>query len=270
MKTPGGTTLNMQSILQSRRDAAMQRRTDVVALAVGMFVLWSALSAWLGVHALPYPWTTFARLGSLLGDPGFYPHVAETGKAFAAALVLAVLGGTVLGIMLGVRRLAGDVMEPVLIALYSVPKISLYPIILLIFGLGISAKIAFGVIHGIIPIVLFTMTAVRNIRPVFLRCIKVHRMSPGRAAWQVLIPAAIPEVVAGLRIGFALTLLGTLLGEMFASQRGLGHMLMMAIERHDVALIMALAVLLFAFATLASLLLLWWDRHLRKGWQRGD
>ncbi|HZH57609.1 hypothetical protein [Yanghanlia caeni] len=47
-------------------------------------------------------------------------------------------------------------------------------------------------------------------------------------------------------------------------------MLMMAIERHDVALIMALAVLLFAFATLASLLLLWWDRHLRKGWQRGD
>jgi len=55
---------------------------------------------------------------------------------------------------------------------------------------------------------------------------------------------------------------------MFASQRGLGHLLMMAIERHDVSLIMALAVLLFAFATLASVLLLRWDRHLRKGWQR--
>lgn len=268
MKSPTATTLNMQAILQARPDAAAQRRRDVAALVVGMLVLWTALSAWLGVHALPYPWTTFARLGQLLGDPSFYPHVQETGKAFVAALALAVAGGTALGILLGIRKLAGDVMEPVLIALYSVPKISLYPIILLIFGLGISAKIAFGVIHGIIPIVLFTMTAVRNIRPVFLRCIQVHRLSPWRAAWQVLIPAAIPEVVAGLRIGFALTLLGTLLGEMFASQRGLGHMLMMAIERHDVVLIMSLAVLLFAFATLASILMLKWDRHLRKGWQR--
>lgn len=269
MKSPTGTTLNMQGILQSRRDAAVQRRTDVVLLIVGSLGLWAGLSAWLGVHALPYPWTTFARLAQLVADPSFYPHVEETGRAFLAAIVLAVAGGTALGILLGVRRLAGDVMEPVLIAVYSVPKISLYPIILLIFGLGISAKIAFGVIHGIIPIVLFTMTAVRNIRPVFLRCIQVHRLGPWRAAWQVLIPAAIPEVVAGLRIGFALTLLGTLLGEMFASQRGLGHMLMMAIERHDVSLIMALAVLLFAFATLASLLLLKWDRHLRKGWHRG-
>jgi len=270
MKSPTGTTVNMQAILQSRGDSALQRRIDVLLLVLGMFGLWAAGSLWLGVHALPYPWTSLARLGSLLADPGFYPHIEETGKAFAVALVLAVLGGTVLGILLGIRRLAGDVMEPVLIAVYSVPKISLYPIILLVFGLGISAKIAFGVIHGIIPIVLFTMTAVRNIRPVFLRCIQVHRLGPWAAAWQVLIPAAIPEVVAGLRIGFALTLLGTLLGEMFASQRGLGHLLMMAIERHDVTLIMALAVLLFAFATLASLLLLKWDQHLRKGWQRGD
>lgn len=268
MKSPTGTTLNMQAILQSHKDAAMQRRRDVVLLVLGMLALWTAFSAWLGVHALPYPWTTFQRLARLLGDAEFYGHIEETGKAFAAALVLAVVGGTAVGILLGVRRLAGDVMEPVLIAVYSVPKISLYPIILLIFGLGISAKIAFGVIHGIIPIVLFTMTAVRNIRPVFLRCIRVHRLGAWPAAWQVLIPAAIPEVVAGLRIGFALTLLGTLLGEMFASQRGLGHLLMMAIERHDVSLIMALAVLLFAFATLASVLLLRWDRHLRKGWQR--
>src|SRR3546814_13931164 len=73
-------------------------------------------------------------------------------------------------------------------------------------GLGLSAKIAFGVIHGIIPIVIFTMTAVRNIRPVYLRSIRTHRLTPWQGAVHVLIPATVPELVAGLRIGFSLTL----------------------------------------------------------------
>ena len=68
------------------------------------------------------------------------------------------------GLALGAHRLSGEVAEPILVALYSIPKITLYPVILLLFGLGISAKIAFGVIHGIIPVILFTMNAVRNIR----------------------------------------------------------------------------------------------------------
>jgi NitT/TauT family transport system permease protein len=74
-----------------------------------------------------------------------------------------------------------------------------------------------------------------------------------------------PEVVAGLRIGFSLTLLGTLLGEMFASQRGIGHLLMRAIDRNDAPTIMALAVMLFLFAIAVSLALLQWDRRLRRG-----
>ena len=59
---------------------------------------------------------------------------------------------------LGLHRLSGDAMEPMLVALYSIPKITLYPIVLLAFGLGMSAKIAFGAIHGIIPVALFALT----------------------------------------------------------------------------------------------------------------
>jgi NitT/TauT family transport system permease protein len=84
-------------------------------------------------------------------------------------------------------------------------------------------------------------------------------------ARHVLIPAAVPEIVAGLRIGFSLTLLGTLLGEMFASQEGIGHRLMLAIDRNEAPVIMAIAFMLFVFATAVSLLLLRWDNHLRRG-----
>jgi len=249
--------------IPTRRQAKPSSWMDTVVLIAGILLLWQ-LSSWaLGTEVLPGPARTLTQLQREFADPDFGAHLAETSKAFAWALLIAVAGGIGLGLVLGARRLAGDVMEPLLIALYSIPKIALYPIILLVFGLGISAKVAFGVIHGIIPIAIFTMTAVRNIRPVYIRSIRAHRLSPWQGAMHVLIPATVPEIVAGLRIGFSLTLLGTLLGEMFASQRGIGHLLMLAIDRNNPPTIMALALLLFLFATAVSIALLRWDRHLR-------
>lgn len=241
------------------------RWMDGLLLAGAILVLWQIASWAFGASVLPDPLRTLQQIATETSDEEFASHLAETGKAFAAALCISLVGGTILGLLIGSRRLAGDVFEPLLIALYSIPKIALYPIVLLMFGLGISAKIAFGALHGIIPMVIFTMTAVRNIRPVYMRSIRTHRLSAWQGAVHVLIPAAVPEIVAGLRIGFSLTLLGTLLGEMFASQRGIGHLLMRAIDRNDAPTIMALAVMLFLFATAVSLGLLQWDRHLRRG-----
>lgn len=255
-----------QTKLQTRMQGAAgaTRWGDVVILVVVMAALWQLATLGLGASVLPGPLTTVQQVWVELSDPDFGANLAETAKAFFTALCISLIGGTIIGVVLGARRLAGDVFEPLLIALYSIPKIALYPIVLLMFGLGISAKIAFGAIHGIIPMVIFTMTAVRNIRPVYMRSIRTHRLSSWQGAVHVLIPAAVPEIVAGLRIGFSLTLLGTLLGEMFASQKGIGHLLIVAIDRNDSPTIMALALMLFLFATTVSLGLLQWDRRLRR------
>ncbi|MEO8838677.1 MAG: ABC transporter permease subunit [Herbaspirillum sp.] len=253
-----------QTKLQSQMAASGRPRwTDSVLLVVAMFAAWQVASWGFGTAVLPTPMTTLQQVWYEISDVEFAANLAETSKAFSVALLISLVGGAVVGILLGARRLAGDVFEPLLIALYSIPKIALYPVILLMFGLGISAKIAFGAIHGIIPVMIITMTAVRNVRPVYRRAIQSHRLTAWQGMVHVLIPATVPEIVAGLRIGFSLTLLGTLLGEMFASQRGIGHLLMIAIERNDAATIMALALMLFIFATVVSMGLLQWDRHLR-------
>jgi NitT/TauT family transport system permease protein len=93
---------------------------------------------------------------------------------------------------------------------------------------------------------------------------RVMRLPPAWIAARVLLPAAIPEIFTGIRIGFSLTLIGTLLGEMFASQRGLGHLLIQAIGLHNIPLIMALTLLLVVIAVTASALLLAVDRRLRR------
>jgi NitT/TauT family transport system permease protein len=112
--------------------------------------------------------------------------------------------------LLGFYRLAGAVFEPMLVAFYSIPKLTLYPIVLLAFGLGMPAKIAFGVIHGVVPVALFTIAAVANVKPVLIKTGRVLGFGAFDMVTQVLFPAALPEILSGIRIGFALTLIGTL------------------------------------------------------------
>jgi NitT/TauT family transport system permease protein len=80
----------------------------------------------------------------------------------------------------------------------------------------------------------------------------------------VLIPAVLPEIMTGLRLGFSVCLIGTILGEMFAARRGLGYLLMTAIGLHDVSLIMSLTFVLTTLAVCASAVLLSVDRRLRR------
>lgn len=229
-----------------------------------LIVLWQILYWIVGDIALRSPWQTLSFTVELLQKPSFWPHLIETGKAFAAALFFAVALGLAIGMTLGLRRMAGDIFEPMLVALYSIPKVTLYPILLLTFGLGISAKIAFGALHGFIPVSLFTINAVRNVRPIFLKTGRVLRLNRFTMITRIVFPAAMPEIFSGLRIGFSLTMIGTVLGEMFASQKGLGYLLMNAIGLHNVDIIMAITFMLVVFAASMSGLLLAIDRRLHR------
>jgi len=222
---------------------------NTLILIGGLLAVWQ-LAYWVvGDVALRSPWQTIAFLGKLMRTDIFWIHLRDTLEAFGVALAIAVVLGLLIGFALGLHRLSGDAMEPMLVALYSIPKITLYPIILLFFGLGLSAKIAFGAIHGIIPVALFTLNAVRSIRPILIKTGRVFRLSQPMMVREVLFPAAVPEIFTGIRVGFSLTLIGTVLGEMFAAQHGLGYLLMNAISLYNVDLIMAVTVLRTAVAS---------------------
>jgi NitT/TauT family transport system permease protein len=240
----------------------MRRFGGTAVVVLACIAIWQALYLYVGDSALASPLQTVAKLSVLLRSGNFWIHVSETGRAFVLALSIAVLGGISLGVVLGLGRLAGDVAEPILVTLYSIPKIVLYPLILLCFGLGMSAKVAFGVMHGLIPIALFSMNAIRQMKPVYRRTSQVLRLTTLQTALTVIVPAILPEIISGVRLGFSLTLLGVLIGEMFASQRGLGFLLTSAISLGQIDTIMAIALLLTVFAVACNALMMTFDRHL--------
>lgn len=253
--------------LKAARLPVSQAILDKLLLIIALLAAWQILSLVAGPEVLTAPLATLRRLLQLMAEPQFAEHAIETGSAFAVALVISLTGGLVLGVLLGAHRLSGEVSEPLLVGFYSLPKVTLYPVVLLLFGLGMSAKIAFGAMHGIIPVVLFTMNAVRNIPQVYLRAARSMRLTPSQLFLHVLVPASVPEIVTGFRLGFSLTLLGTLIGEMFASQRGIGYLLIKSMENNSTDIILALALLLMILATAASWLLLALERrvHVRFG-----
>lgn len=233
------------------------------ALIVLLLLLWQATFQLAGANAIASPASTLVWLAQALSGSDLWVHIGATGSAFAVALAIAIAGGLLIGLLTGLSAVAAETAEPLLLAANSVPKIALYPVVLLLFGIGMPAKVAFGAIHGIIPVAIFTMNACRAIPPVLLKTADVMRLPMRDRIASILLPSALPDIVTGVRLGFALTLVGTILGEMFGSQSGLGYLLMTSIGLQNTQVIMGVTVLLVAFAAGVSTALLTWERRLR-------
>lgn len=243
---------------------SIARIGEGLILLFGILVLWQLVFLATGSEVMASPAMTAERLPKLLSTERFWGHAMETGRALGISLLLAWIGGGLIGLGLGASRRAGEIAEPMVIALQSTPKVTLYPVMLLLFGLGLAAKVAFGVIHGIIPMTLFTMNAIRSVNPSLLRTAKVLRLSRMQLVGTVLVPAVTPEVITAIRLSFSITFLGVIVGELFASQRGLGFLIMNSIALNDVSTIMAVTFLVVSFAIAVNALLLGIDRRVHR------
>ena len=241
-----------------------RRISDTVIIVGAVLLIWQGLAEWVGETALSAPGPTLAYMWDFVPSERFAVNALSTAITFGWALLIAYGLGLAIGIWMGAHRLSGAVGEPILVTLYSLPKITLYPVILLIFGLSIGGKVTFGAIHGVLPVALLTMAAIRNIPRVYLKSARTLHLSPWQTITKVLLPATLPEVVAGLRIGFTVTLFGVLLSEMFASRHGLGFLIVNAMALLQTREMISVAVVLFAFAAVANALLLWMEHRMHR------
>jgi NitT/TauT family transport system permease protein len=229
------------------------RFADQLLLTLFLVAAWQLASMKLGSNALPSPLETGRRLSELSQTWNFWSHVGETAIAVVIAGLLGAVGGAVLGLSLGLSRFASEVASPVLVAIYAMPKVVLYPVVLILFGISLSAKVALGILNGFAPVVIIAMEAVRHISPSIVRTGQVFHLSQSDMILRVLLPATLPEILTGVRIGLALTIVGVLIGEIFASNKGLGFLLTNASQLNDNLTVMSLTV----FVVMAAMLMNW-------------
>ncbi len=202
------------------------RRRAIQGLSLAALVaVWelAVRVGWVDPLFVPAPSAVARALGTIA--PVAAGLLGETLGKTLVAYVLAVALGVGSGLLIGGVRYLHDVLNPFLVALYALPKILVLPWILLTFGLGMTPAVVYGVLQGFFPICLLVAGGVRDIDRMPLHVAR----SMGATSWQlyrkVVLPAVLPAVLAGMRLGIVFCLLGVLVVEMFGGIRGMGFLL---------------------------------------------
>ncbi len=140
------------------------------------------------------------------------------------AMMIACGGGILIGAIVGGVPVLRTLMLPVFSSLYAVPIVILYPIFTAWFGIGSESKIAFAGIYGFFPVMLSTAAGIRTIDEQYLLAARSMGATLAQLITRVIIPASIPTVLAGLRLGGALTIIGVVVSEMLTSAAGIGYL----------------------------------------------
>ena len=215
-----------------------------IATVAVLIVLWEISARILSEEYLPGPALTAQTIVEGLQRGWLWKATLTTLSEVVPAFAIAAGVGLFLGAVLGLSKLWGEIFEPLILGVYAIPKVTLYPIFLLVFKVGAASKIAFGMFHGVFPVQIIAQAAIANIRPVYLKVARSLSLTPTQTVMYVVVPALVPALVVGLRLAFSLTFIGVVLGEIFASRGGLGFFLSAADQMFDVKRINAVIVVL--------------------------
>jgi ABC-type nitrate/sulfonate/bicarbonate transport system permease component len=186
---------------------------------------WEAVArlGWVDSAFVPAPSAVIRALGEVGGRAfaGLRDTLTKTAIAYAIAVVL----GVSLGILVGSVRLLRDVLNPFVIAAYGIPKILILPWIILLTGFGTTPAILYGTLHATFPIMLMVIGGVRDVDRTLITVARAYGATTWQLYWKVILPAIVPSVLAGMRLGIVFCLLGVLVVEMFAGVRGMGYVM---------------------------------------------
>ncbi len=177
---------------------------------------------------LPAPSAVFARLAELLQTATFLEHVAQTLERLFAGLAIATALGVALGLAAAASRPAGRMIQPLVRVLAPIPKIALYPALILILGFDHASKIALVAADAVFPILFATLHGARMVEPKLLWSARAAGTSPRACVFKILLPAALPSILTGFRIALVISCVVVFLAEMVSSTDGLGHLLIRA------------------------------------------
>jgi len=166
------------------------------------------------------------------------------------SFLLAGLLGTLIGVLLGLSRFWHDMMEPLVVAGWAAPKSVLYPVYILLLGLGNKSAIVFAATWGVFPLIIMLMSGIRRIPRVYFKLGRTLGMSPFALFGKVIAPAVSLEFVVGLRYCWCLSFLGVIVIEMFGSRSGVGRDLLAFQEIGDMKKMLAV-VLMVVFVTVS-------------------
>lgn len=257
-----GVVLRQAPAWSGNRVAAIQ-----AAIVLGAFILWEIAVRvewmsnffWSKPSDIARTMVIFFRDGTAIQDTWFTFRATVIGFVAGCAL------GAVIGLSLWWSQNWARVWEPFIIVFNAIPKLALGPLIILMFGIGISSKIAMAIA---LTFVITALAAYAGVKSVDQDLVRLTYSLGGRrrdAFFKIVLPSAMPWIISSLRINIGLALAGVLIGEFISSQFGLGKVILYAGATYDIALIWAGIAILSALSMVLYGAVVWLERMLLRG-----
>ena len=229
----------------------MLARLGLLAILV---IAWQLGSVWSGSEfyistpsAIAESFWAILRSGELLF------HASITTVEALAGFLIGGSAGVFVGLILGRSRILADILDPFLTAIYSLPKVALAPLFVLWLGIGIEMKIVLAAVTVFFLVFLNTYTGVQSVSREQLTVLRLMGASEWQLVSKLVLPSAITWVFAGLRLSVPYALIGAIVGEIIASNRGLGYLISNAASKFDTPGVFAALIAIVALTMLLNL-----------------
>ncbi len=236
------------------REGKLASRSVQAAFLVALIVLWYLATTRWGVSSilLPNPVLVVRQLWDILKSGEFVGDLRVTLTELGIAFAISATSGVTIGYLISRSHYRIRVLEPLFAGIYSVPIILFLPLYVLFFGLGPASKIALGATISFFPIALNTIAGFGYVDKVFVVAARSMGASDVQLFRYVLLPAALPIILTGMRMGFTVALLSIIGSETIASLAGLGHRIVHLAEGMEMARMFAYIAFVVAIALILN------------------
>ncbi len=240
-----------------------------VLSVLGGLIIWELIGRFVVTNPILFaPFSKVLEAGWALFVSGeLQRHLAVSSIEFLLGFGLATIVGVALGFVMATNRFAQHALDPWVSFFYSSPLVALVPFFILVFGVGISSKVAIIFMVAIFPILLNAFVGIRSANTDLLEVGAAFNCTRAQIFSKILLPAALPFVIVGLRLGIGRALTGVVVSELFGSTAGLGWLIGTAGQSFDTPTVL-FGVLMFSTIGVAMVEGLKWVERLLAPWRR--
>lgn len=237
----------------SMRKRKMQVLVCRALFGVGVLLLWQYASGRLiDPFFISSPSLIAGRLFKWVSTGEIWPHLLVTVQAMASGFMIGSIVGFTVGVIFGRFRFLADVLDPYITMFYSLPMVTLAPLFIMWFGIGISSKIAVSATIVFFVVFLNTFSGIRQVNPIYVHATQIMGASRWQVTRTVMLPSAAAWMIAALKVSVPNSLVGTVVGEFMSANRGVGFLIAEGTGLFDTNTVFAGLVVLCIIAGVAN------------------
>jgi NitT/TauT family transport system permease protein len=253
-------------VSRSRRDAIRIQTLQMLALAVLLLGWWAASGTLIDKLFLSDPVSVLLVFYEIVADGTLWWHLEWTLIAMTLGYVLGVSVGLALAIVVTAIPWAPQILRPLILGLFAIPKVALAPLIIVWFGIYLVPKVVLAASLVLFIVYFNTIAGIMAVNPRMTEVLRVMGASRLALLTKLTLPSAMPYIFTAMRITVPGALIGVIIGEFLSSNRGIGFLIAAASSRYDTARVFAGILSLLIFVLLLNAAISRLERHLAR-WQ---